>query len=262
LNPSGRDWLRTGKDPAGDPSDEPPTPPAKTFAFICCSPHGRVGTSTTARLLSDYFLATRRTFLGFDADPHVPAYAPRFGAKVRNVDLSLVQGQIALIDRLLVADGEPKIIDLWSRAYDRFFNLVQEIGFIEEARAKGVEPIVLFHADASEASASAAYRLAERFPGVETLLVHNDGAAPLGDDVREILGLYPPHRRVKIRALDLPLRRAIEPSDLSLSYFLIESPPNMSLVVRSGLRAWLAPIFSQFHAFELRHSLDGAAFLS
>lgn len=220
-----------------------------------------MGTSTTARLLSDYYLATRRGFLGFDADPHEPDYAPRFGERVKNVDLSLVQGQIALIDRLLLADGEPKIIDLWSRAYARFFRLVEEIGFIEEARGRGVEPVILFHADASEASAAAAYRLAAAFPGVETLLAHNDGAAPLGDEANARLALYPPHRRLKIRALDLALRRALEPSDLSLSYLLIDPPPDMSLVVRSGLRAWLTPIFSQFRSFELRHSFDGARFL-
>ena len=58
------------------------------------------------------------------------------------------------------------------------------------------------------------------------------------------------------------LRRALEAPSLSLSYFLIDPSPDMSLVVRAGLRTWLQPIFSQFRAFELRHSLDGASFLS
>ncbi len=179
-----------------------------------------------------------------------------------NVDLANVQGQIAMIDRLLVADREPKIVDLWSRSFARFFGLAQEIGFFDEARSKGVAPVILFHADASEASAAAAYRLAATFPEVETLLVHNEGAAPLGDEANARLALYPPHRRLKIRGLDLALRQALQPSDLSLSYLLIDPPRDMSLVVRSGLRAWLQPVFSQFRSFELRHSFDGANFLS
>lgn len=241
--------------------------PAETFVFICCAPHGRVGTSTTARLLSDYCLATRRSFAGFDADPHEPDYAPRFGERVANVDLANVQGQIAMIDRLLVADREPKIVDLWSRSFTRFFGLAQEIGFFDEARGKGVTPVILFHADGAEASTAAAYRLAATFPGVETLLVHNEGAAPLGGQAgerlaNERLAAYPPHRRLKIRALDAAMRQALEPNDLSLSWLLIDPPREMSLVVRSGLRAWLQPVFSQFRSFELRHAFDSASFLS
>jgi hypothetical protein len=261
LNPGpSRDW-RAGESPADDQDGETTPPRAETFVFISCSPHGRAGTSTTARLLSDYYLATRRDFAGFDADPHEPDYAPRFGERVGNVDLAEVQGQIRMIDSLLVADRKPKVIDLWSRAYDRFFNLVQEIGFVEEARAKGVEPVILYHADASAASAASAYRLAAALPGVETLLVHNEGAAPLGEAEQETLSLYPPHRRLKIRGLDPMLRRALEQPDLSLSWFLIDPPVEMSLVVRAGLRTWLQPVFSQFRAFEMRHSLDGASFL-
>ncbi len=271
MNPGGRHWPGRASEGAGeianeraadDPGEGRSNNAADTFAFICCSPRGRAGVSTTARLLSDYYLTTRRSFQGFDADPHEPDYAQRFGERVKNVDLSLVQGQIALIDRLLIADGEAKIIDLWSRAYTRFFGLVEEIGFIEEARGKGVEPIILFHADASEASAAAAYGLAARFPDVETFLVQNEGAAPLGDEANERLAHYPPHRRLKIRALDSAMRRALEPSDLSLSWLLIDPPADMSLVVRSGLRAWLPPIFSQFRSFELRRSFSGARFLS
>jgi len=149
---------------------------------------------------------------GFDADPHEPDYAPRFGERVANVDLANVQGQIAMIDRLLVADREPKIVDLWSRSFTRFFGLAQEIGFFDEARGKGVTPVILFHADGAEASTAAAYRLAATFPGVETLLVHNEGAAPLGGQAgerlaNERLAAYPPHRRLKIRALDAACAR-------------------------------------------------------
>jgi hypothetical protein len=236
--------------------------PAKSFVFICCAPHGRVGVSTSARLLSDYFLSSRRGFVGFDADPHEPDYAPRFSGRVQNVDLSATQGQIAMIDRLLAPDGEAKIIDLWSRSYERFFTLIQEIGFVEEARIKSIEPVILFHVDASEASASAAWRLANALPTVETLLTYNEGAAPLGDQANERLALYPPHRRLKINALDPMVARALQPNDLSLSYFLIDPPSDMSLVVRAGLKSWLTPIFSQVRAYEMRHALNEAFYLS
>ncbi|PPQ26051.1 hypothetical protein CCR94_23675 [Rhodoblastus sphagnicola] len=228
---------------------------------MCCAPHGRVGVSTTARLLSDYFIASRRGFVGFDADPHEPDYAPRFSGRVRNVDLSSTQGQIAMIDRLLVPDGEAKIVDLWSRSYDRFFTLIQDIGFVEEARGKNIEPVILFHADPSQASPSAAYTLANALPTVETLLTYNEGAAPFGEQLQDRLAVYPPHRRLKIGALDTLVGRALEPVDLSLSYFLLDPPLDMSLVVRAGLKSWLIPIFAQFRAFEMRRALEEATWL-
>jgi hypothetical protein len=235
---------------------------AGNFVFICCSPHKRVGTSTSARILSDYFLATGRPFLGFDTDPHEPDYAVRFPERVKTVDLNAVKGQVALIDGLLSLDGEPKIVDLWSRSFDRFFTLIKDIGFIEEARKRGVEPVFLYHADAAPASAATAWRLAENFAKVEWLLAHNEGAAPLGDAAEDILGRFPPHRRLRLCALDPLLGRALEPVDLSLAALPIEPPPDMSIVVRAGLRAWLSPIFSQWRSFELRHALDNSSFLA
>ena len=35
----------------------------------------------------------------------------------------------------------------------------------------------------------------------------------------------------------------------------------MSIVVRAALKAWIAPIFTQFQSFELRLELEGAEFL-
>ena len=255
--PPGGDWGGRG----GPPDDAEQARPPRSYVFICCAPHGRVGVSTTARLLSDYFLATRRGFLGFDADPHEPDYALRFPARVRNVDVASTQGQVAMIDRLLVPDGEAKIIDLWSRSYERFFSLIHDIGFVEEARSRNIEPVILFHADATQTSPAAAYSLATALPTVETLLTYNEGAAPLGEKAQDRLALYPPHRRLKIGALDSLVGRALQPADLSLSYFLIDPPADMSLVVRAGLKAWLMPAFSQFRAFEMRRALEEATWL-
>jgi len=253
----GRDW----RGPDGAPEEAEQASPPRSYAFICCAPHGRVGVSTTARLLSDYFLASRRGFVGFDADPHEPDYAPRFPGRVQNVDLSSTQGQIAMIDRLLVPDGEAKIIDLWSRSYERFFTLIHDIGFVEEARSHNVEPIILYHADATRTSPAAAYNLAQALPTVETLLTYNEGAAPLGADEHDLLAVYPPHRRLKIGALDALVSRALEPNDFSLSWSLVDPPSDMSLVVRAGLKAWLTPVFSQFRAFEMRRALEEANWL-
>ncbi len=50
-----------------------------------------------------------------------------------------------------------KVIDLGFHAFDEFFKMTEEIGFIKEALRRGVAPIVLFIAD-TDASRARAYR--------------------------------------------------------------------------------------------------------
>ncbi len=230
----------------------------RTLVFIVCSPAGRVGKSTVARLLGDYFLASSRPFLGFDTDPHEPVFAARFPHEVIVSDLTTVQGQMALFDPLLVNDEVPKIIDLWHRSMEAFFKLVDQTDLIAETRNAGVEPVLFFIADASTRSLDAAARLAAGYPDLQMVVVENAGAAPLS---RDQLARYPTSRILKVGTLDPVLRHAIEDPAFSLSRFMLASPTSMSIVVRSGLRDWLLRIFSQLRSFELRLTLEQAEHL-
>ena len=218
----------------------------KTRVYICCSPHRRTGTTTTARLLTDFFVFNGRNFTGFDTDPHERDYGARFPQGVTVVDAEKVQGQVAIFDRLLVHDETPKVVDLSHRYYNGFWETIDQIGFMDEARALLIEPIALFHLDANRASLAAAQALAGRWPDLNMVAVTNKGAAPLGKDAHEILAQFPSPRRVVIGALDPSTRAYFEASDFSMTRFLQTPPSDMSIVIRIGLRAWVAPIFTQF----------------
>jgi hypothetical protein len=233
----------------------------RTRVFICCSPHKRTGTTTTARLLTDYFIVNGRSFLGFDTDPREPDYGARFPAAVTVVDAAKVQGQVAMFDRLLVHDDAPKIVDVWHRSYDAFLETIDQIGFMDEARRMMIQPIALFHADATAASLAAAQTLAKRFPDLVMAVVTNKGAAPLGQDGVDILAQFPSARRFVIGALDASSRAIFEAPDFSMAQFLLAPPADISIVVGTALRAWVAPIFTQFRTFELQISMEGAQFL-
>jgi hypothetical protein len=230
----------------------------RTLVFIVCSPAGRVGKSTVARLLGDYFLAANRTFLGFDTDPHEPVFAARFPQEVIVSDLGTVQGQMDLIDPLLVNDEVPKVIDLWHRTMDSFFSLLDQTDFLAEAANAAVDPVVFFIADSSTRSLDAAARLADRYPDLQMMIVENSGAAPIA---REQLARYPGRGVLRVGALDPVLRQAIEDPNFSLSRFMLAPPTSMSIVVRSGLRDWLVRIFAQLRSFELRMTLERAEHL-
>lgn len=234
----------------------------RTFVFVACSPHPRTGVSTTARLLTDFYLSRQAPVEGFDTDPHEPRYGELFPDCVRIVDATDIRGQISLFDRLLVHDEVPKIIDVWHRSYERFFATVKEIGFVEEARRHGVEPVILFHVDPTEATLARALALSAAWSDVTMVAVHNEGASPLGARAHEILARYPSSRKFVIAPLEGPVAKTLDQPDFSLSRFLLAPPSDMSIVVRAALKAWIAPIFTQFQSFELRMDLDGAEFLS
>jgi hypothetical protein len=233
----------------------------RTRVYICCSPHKRTGATTTARLLTDYLLFNGRSFSGFDTDPHEPDYGARFPQNVTIVDAARVEGQVAMFDKLLVHDEQPKIVDVWHRSYGRFIETMGQIGFMDEARQAMVQPIVLFHADASSASLAASLALSARWPELSIVIVTNKGVAPLGPDASDILAQFPSSRRIIIGALDASARECFEAPNFSLSNFLAAPPSDMSIVTRTGLRAWAAPVFTQFQTFELQASMQGAQFL-
>ena len=47
-----------------------------------------------------------------------------------------------LMDRLILNDGIAKVIDLGFHAFDEFFKMSEEIGFMKEAARRGIAPLV------------------------------------------------------------------------------------------------------------------------
>jgi hypothetical protein len=229
----------------------------RTIVFIACSPHARTGVSTTARLLTDYYLSRNIDVVGFDADPHEPFYGDLFPSHVRPIDLNDVRGQIALFDSLLIDDERPKIVDVWHRSYDKFFTMIKEIRFIEEAVKVGLEPIFLYHVDPSERSLSGALTLYRTWSDASLIAVHNEGASPLGAEQHEILSYYPARGKFVIGPLNAPAAKVLRDPNFSITRFLTAPPSDMSIVVRAALKYWISSAFTQFQSFELRAALEG-----
>ncbi len=233
----------------------------QTLAFIVCSPTGRVGKTTIARLLADYFALGGRPFRAFDTDPRDSNFALRFPDEAVIADLAKIEGQMALFDGLLLNDGTVKIVDLWHRFFETFTTVSAQIGFIAEAERRGILPIFVFVVDASPQSYATANALARECPEAMMIAVSNEGAAPLGANVLDELDRYPTARTFEIPPLDAVLRAAIDEPEFSMSRFLLAPPTTMSIVVRAGLRTWINRIFAQFRNFELRLAMDSARYL-
>jgi hypothetical protein len=145
-----------------------------TPVFIVCSPRPLVGKTLTARLLSEFLLLKDGEVAAFDInlrEPSLLEYLPRI---TETADVDSTFGKMALMDRVIVNDGIPKVIDLGFHVFDEFFKMSEEIGFIKEALRRGVTPVVLFLADSDRVSARVYPMLQQQIPATTLVTINNE----------------------------------------------------------------------------------------
>jgi hypothetical protein len=145
-----------------------------TPVYIICSPRPLVGKTLLARLLSEFLLLKNGTVSSFDInlkEPSLLEYLPRL---TETADVMDTYGKMQLMDRLIVNDGVAKVVDLGFHAFDEFFKMTNEIGFLKEAARRSVAPIILFVADTDRVSARAYPTLREQIPLKALITVDNE----------------------------------------------------------------------------------------
>src|ERR1700674_5916096 len=126
---------------------------SSTPVYIICSPRPLVGKTLIGRLLSEFLLLKNGTVTAFDInlkEPSLLEYLPKI---TETADVIDTYGKMQLMDRVIVDDGIAKVIHLGFHAFDEFFKMTEEIGFMKEAARRSVAPVILFVADTDRASA-------------------------------------------------------------------------------------------------------------
>lgn len=235
--------------------------PQQAPLYIVASQHPRVGKTLIARLLIEFFRVGGRVGLaGYDLDPREPALAPHFPDLVSTVDIANTRGQMALFDRLIGDSWRTTVIDLGYGLFEQFFNVMAEIGFEQEARRRGIQPVVLFVTDSAPATAKSYAELRRRLPQTVFVPVHNEAVA-----VMFVPQDFPPTRPecgiVRIPRLSAIVRGVVDRPGFSFGAYLAHQPGGPTEV-----HSWTADIFAQFRDLELRlligelrASLRGAA---
>ena len=145
-----------------------------TPVYIICSPRPLVGKTLLARLLSEFLLLKDGTVSSFDInlkEPSLLEYLPRL---TETADVMDTFGKMQLMDRLIVHDGVAKVIDLGFHAFDEFFKMTNEIGFLKEATRRSVAPIVLFVADTDRVSVRSHATLRQQVPATALVTIDNE----------------------------------------------------------------------------------------
>jgi hypothetical protein len=228
----------------------------RTPLYIVCSPRAQVGRTLVARLLVDYFLLEGRNAAAFDFEAEAPALIDFLPGYTEKAEVTDIEGQMTLFDRLIVADRMPKVVDLAPAAFRQFFSVMRQIGFIDDARGRGIEPVALFMAAPDAVSARAYAGLRGQLPEMVLVPVYNEAVAR-GQRAREN---YPLARAaavpIRIPTLVPWLYRYLEKPPFSFADFRSTPPQEIPLDIYMQLHRWMRRVFVEFRELELRLLLD------
>ena len=212
-----------------------------TPVYIICSPRPLVGKTLLARLLSEFLLLKDGAVCSFDInlkEPSLLEYLPRITETADVVDTF---GKMQLMDRLIVHDGIAKVIDLGFHAFDEFFKMTHQIGFLKEAARRGVAPVVLFVADTDRVSARSYPTLQEYFPAKALITIDNEHVVR-GELPRAMTA----GRVLRISALPSFLKTYIDRVSFSFTDYL-RNERNSS----TELHQWIRRNYTSFRELEL-----------
>jgi hypothetical protein len=212
-----------------------------TPVYIICSPRPLVGKTLLARLLSEFLLLKDGIVSSFDInlkEPSLLEYLPRI---TETADLVDTYGKMQLMDRLIVNDGTAKVIDLGFHAFDEFFKMIREIGFLKEAVRRGVAPVVLFVADTDRVSARSYAMLQEQLPATALITIDNEHV------VRGELSMAMAAGRIlRISALPSFLKTYIDRVSFSFTDYLRNERDSST-----ELHQWIRRNYTSFRELEL-----------
>src|ERR1700738_4183721 len=221
-----------------------------TPVFIVCSPRPLVGKTLLARLLSEFLLLKNGAdgVAAFDINLKEPSLLDYVPDITETAEVDTTYGQMALMDRVIINDGVAKVIDLGFHAFDEFFKMSGEIGFLKEAARRGVAPIVLFVADTDRVSARGFPVLQRQIPATALVTIDNEYV---------VRGELPPAfargKVVHIAALPVFLKTYIDRLAFSFTEYLRNEKDSST-----ELHQWIRKNYFSFREIELNLILQGS----
>ena len=219
-----------------------------TLVYIVCSPRPLVGKTLVARLLTEFVLLKHGAVAAFDINLKEPSLLEYLPKVTETAEVDNTFGKMALMDRLIINDGIAKVIDLGFHAFDEFFKMSDEIGFMKEAARRGVAPVILFVADTDRASARGYPMLQRQIPATSLITVDNEYV---------VRGELPPAfargRVLRIAALPVFLKTYIDRLTFSFTDYLRNEKDTST-----ELHQWVRRNYLSFRELELSLILQGS----
>jgi hypothetical protein len=219
-----------------------------TPVYIVCSPRPLVGKTLIARLLSEFLLLKNSTVMGFDVNLKEPSLLEYLPNITESAEIDDTFGKMALMDRVILNDGIAKVIDLGFHAFDEFFKMTGEIGFMKEAARRGVSPVILFVGDTDRVSARSYPMLQRQIPPSALVTVENEYV------VRgELPRAFARGRVLRIAALPTFLKTYVDRLSFSFTEYLRSEQDSST-----ELHQWIRKNYYSFRELELSLILQGS----
>jgi hypothetical protein len=223
----------------------------RTPIFIVTSPRQRVGKTLVARVLTEFFHADGHSVMAFDANPDQFSLVEHLPADTAVASVEDTRGQMMLFDQLVQPDRKPKVIDLGHSQFDRFFSVMQQIGFPRETRVNAIVPVVLFLCDPDARALQGYAMLRSRFPDLALVPVFNEGVGPTA----RYRSKFPPTRLggspIVIPSLSGVVRQFTERPGFSFASYAFNAADTTT-----ELFGWTKRVFLEFRDLELRLLLE------
>jgi len=212
-----------------------------TPVYIVCSPRPQVGKTLLARLLGEFLLLKNGRVACFDINLKEPSLLDFLPDITETADVIDTYGKMQLMDRIIVDDGLAKVIDLGYHAFDEFFKMSDQIGFLKEAARRNVAPIILFVADIDRNSARAYEMLHVQIPPTNLIVVDNEYV------VRgELPEAMSKGRLLRITALPTFLKTYVDRLSFSFTGYLRQEKDSST-----ELHQWIRRNYFMFRELEL-----------
>jgi hypothetical protein len=219
----------------------------RTPVYIICSPRPLVGKTLIARLLCEFLSLQRGSVTAFDLNLKEPSLLDYLPKLTETAEIDDTFGKMQLMDRLILNDGTAKVIDLGFHAFDEFFKMCDEIGFMKEAARRGIAPLMMFVADSDRASARAWEMLTQLILPNALLTVDNEFV--LRGELPAAMG----HGRVlSIAALPVFLKTYIDRVGFSFTGYLRSEKDSST-----ELHQWIRRNYYSFREIELSLAPQG-----
>jgi hypothetical protein len=225
----------------GHPTLSDIAPMRRTPVYIICSPRPLVGKTLIARLLSEFLVLQRGAVIAFDINLKEPSLLDYLPKLTETAEVDDTFGKMQLMDRLILNDGIAKVIDLGFHAFDEFFKMSEEIGFMKEAARRGIAPQVAFVADTDRASARGYDMLQQQIFPNALLTIDNEFA--VRGELPEAMGYG---RVLSIAALPVFLKTYIDRLNFSFTDYLRNEKDSST-----ELHQWIRKNYFSFREIEL-----------
>jgi hypothetical protein len=153
-----------------------------------------------------------------------------------------------LMDRLIVDDRVAKVIDLGFHAFDEFFKMTEEIGFLKEAVRRNVAPVILYMPGPDRVSARGHDMLRRQVPPSRLMVIDNEfvvrGEMPAG---------LTQGRMLYLAALPTFLKTYIDRANFSFTDYLRQEKDSST-----ELHEWIRSNYLGFRELDQNLTLQGS----